>query len=151
MTATGSEPEESAVPGRSVGYTRNLVPGSFVSNAPTLPYRGTPAGGGYSTVGDFARFASAIQKRQLLDSAHTTLLFSGKVSVAPGFQYAYGFIDRVIGGRRFVGHGGGASGMNGDLYFEPNGGYAVVVLSNLDPPSAGQIAAFILGRLPTTK
>jgi hypothetical protein len=24
----------------------------------------------------------------------------------------------------------------------------VVVLSNLDPPAAGQIAAFILGRLP---
>jgi hypothetical protein len=33
--------------------------------------------------------------------------------------------------------------------FEPNGGYVVVVLSNLDPPAAGQVAAFILNRLPT--
>jgi CubicO group peptidase (beta-lactamase class C family) len=148
MTATGSAPEDSLVPGRSVGYTRQVVPGALVSNAPTLPYRGTPAGGGYSTVGDFARFAAAMQQNRLLDPAHTALLLSGKVAVGSSFQYAYGFIDRVVGGRRFVGHGGGAPGMNGELAFEPNGGYVVVVLSNLDPPAAGQVAAFILGSLP---
>ena len=64
-------------------------------------------------------------------------------------RYAYGFFDRVVGGRRFVGHGGGAPGMNGELAFEPGGGYVVVVLSNFDPPAAGQVAAFILDRLPT--
>jgi CubicO group peptidase (beta-lactamase class C family) len=147
MTATGTAPEVSLVPGRSVGYTRQAS-GALVSNAPTLPYRGTPAGGGYSTVGDIARFAVAVRERRLLDSAHTALLLSGKVPVGAGFQYAYGFIDRVVFGRRFVGHGGGAPGMNGELAFEPNGGYVVVVLSNLDPPAAGQVAAFILGRLP---
>jgi CubicO group peptidase (beta-lactamase class C family) len=147
MTATGTAPEVSLVPGRSVGYTRQAS-GALVSNAPTLPYRGTPAGGGYSTVGDIARFAVAVRERRLLDSAHTALLLSGKVTVGVGFQYAYGFIDRVVFGRRFVGHGGGAPGMNGELAFEPNGGYVVVVLSNLDPPAAGQVAAFILGRLP---
>jgi CubicO group peptidase (beta-lactamase class C family) len=126
-----------------------VVAGALVSNAPTLPYRGTPAGGGYSTVGDFARFAVAVREHKLLDPAHTALLLSGKVAVVPGFQYTYGFTDRVVGGRRFVGHGGGAPGMNGDLAFEPNGGYVIVVLSNLDPPAAGQVAAFILNRLPT--
>ena len=70
--------------------------------------------------------------------------------VNPTVQYAYGFMDRVVGGRRWVGHGGGAAGMNGDLAFEPNGGYVVVVLANLDPPAAGQMAAFILNRLPTS-
>jgi D-alanyl-D-alanine carboxypeptidase len=148
MTATGFAPEDSVVPGRSVGYTRQLVSGALLSNAPTLPYRGTPAGGGYSTVGDLARFAVAVRERRLLDSAHTALLLSGKVPVAPSFQYAYGFIDRVVGGRRFVGHGGGAAGMNGELAFEPNGGYVVVVLSNFDPPAATQVADFILSRLP---
>ena len=148
MTSTGSAPEDSLVPGRSVGYTRQQASAALVSNAPTLPYRGTPAGGGYSTLGDLARFAAALRGHQLLDSAHTALLLSGKVTVGPGFEYAYGFIDRVVGGRRFVGHGGGAPGMNGDLAFEPNGGYVVVVLSNLDPPAAGQVAAFILDRLP---
>ena len=148
MTATGSAPEDSLVPGRSVGYTRQLVPGALVSNAPTLPYRGTPAGGGYSTVGDLARFAVALREHRLLDSAHTALLLAGKVAIGPGVQYAYGFFDRVVGGRRFVGHGGGAPGMNGDLAFEPNGGYVIVVLSNFDPPAAGRVAAFILDRLP---
>ena len=150
MTATASEPEDSLVPGRAVGYTRQLVPGELVSNAPTLPYRGTPAGGGYSTVGDFARFATALQELRLLDATHTALLLEGKVAVSPTAQYAYGFIDRVVGGRRFVGHNGGAPGMNGDLAFEPDGGYVVVVLSNFDPPAAGQVAAFILSRLPAT-
>jgi CubicO group peptidase (beta-lactamase class C family) len=149
MTATGSAPEDSLVPGRSVGYTRQVVPGALVSNAPTLPYRGTAAGGGYSTVGDLARFAVALREHRLLDPAHTTLLLSGKVATGDGVRYAYGFFDRVVGGRRFVGHGGGAPGMNGDLAFEPNGGYVVVVLSNLDPPAAGQVAGFILDRLPT--
>jgi CubicO group peptidase (beta-lactamase class C family) len=148
MTATGAAPEDSLVPGRSVGYTRQLVPGVLASNAPTLPYRGTPAGGGYSTVGDLARFAVAVRERRLLDSAHTALLLGGKVAVGTSFQYAYGFIDRVAGGRRFVGHGGGAPGMNGELAFEPGGGYVVVVLSNLDPPAATQVLNFILDRLP---
>jgi CubicO group peptidase (beta-lactamase class C family) len=148
MTATGAAPEDSLVPGRSVGYTRQLVPGVLASNAPTLPYRGTPAGGGYSTVGDLARFAVAVRERRLLDSAHTALLLGGKVAVGTSLQYAYGFIDRVAGGRRFVGHGGGAPGMNGELAFEPGGGYVVVVLSNLDPPAATQVLNFILDRLP---
>jgi D-alanyl-D-alanine carboxypeptidase len=148
MTGTGSEPEESPVPGRAVGYTRQLVPGTLVSNAPTLPYRGTPAGGGYSTVGDFARFAVALREHRLLDPAHTTLLLAGKAQIGQAERYAYGFVDRVVAGRRFVGHSGGAAGMNGDLAFEPNGGYVVVVLSNFDPPAAGLVSAFILSRLP---
>jgi CubicO group peptidase (beta-lactamase class C family) len=148
MTATGFAPEDSLVPARSVGYTRQVQPGALVSNAPTLPYRGTPAGGGYSTVGDLARFAVALRENRLLDATNTTRLLAGKVTIGPGNQYAYGFFDRVLFGRRFVGHGGGAPGMNGDLAFEPNGGYVVVVLSNLDPPAAGLISGFILERLP---
>lgn len=149
MTATGTAPEDSLVPGRSVGYMRDTS-GARVSNAPTLPYRGTPAGGGYSTVGDLARFAVALRERRLLDSAHTALLLAGKVTLAPHAQYAYGFESLILGGRRFVGHGGGAPGMNGELAFEPDGGgYVIVVLSNLDPPAAGWVLGFITDRLPT--
>jgi D-alanyl-D-alanine carboxypeptidase len=148
MTATGFAPEDSVVPNRSVGYTRQLTPGVLESNAETLPYRGTPAGGGYSTVGDWARFAAALKANQLLDATYTPLLYTGKVPVGNGWQYAYGFIDRVVAGRRFVGHSGGALGMSGDLAFEPNGGYVVVVLANMDPPSATQISNFILSQLP---
>jgi hypothetical protein len=70
------------------------------------------------------------------------------VQAFPGVMYAYGFMDRVAGGRRFVGHSGGAAGMSGDLVFEPNGGYVIVVLSNFDPPIATQMSGFILSKLP---
>jgi CubicO group peptidase (beta-lactamase class C family) len=149
MIATGSEPEDSLVPARSVGYTRQLVPGALVSNADTLPYRGMPAGGGYSTVGDLARFAMALREHRLLDPAHTELLLRGKVATGfQGVQYAYGFFDRVVAERRFVGHSGGALGMSGDLAFEPGSGYVVVVLSNFDPPAATEMTGYILPRLP---
>jgi D-alanyl-D-alanine carboxypeptidase len=150
MTATGAAPEDSVVPGRSVGYTKQG--GQLVSNAPTLPYRGTPAGGWYSTVGDFERFANAVREHRLLDPAHTALLLAGKVPIGQSnpsvLKYAYGFFDRFQVGRRLVGHGGGAPGMNGELTFEPGGGYVIVVLSNLDPQAATLIEAFILSNLP---
>ena len=147
MTATAAAPEDSLVPERAVGYT--WQGGQLVSNASTLPYRGTPAGGWYSTVEDFDRFAVALREHRLLDAAHMSLLVTGKVSVdGSPVLYAYGFIDRVLFGRRFIGHSGGNSGMNGQLTFEPDGGYTIVVLSNLDPPAATMIEAFVLGTLP---
>jgi D-alanyl-D-alanine carboxypeptidase len=53
-----------------------------------------------------------------------------------------------VGGVRVFGHGGGAPGMNGDLQIDPQGGYMVAVLSNLDPPAAQRISDFIVDRLP---
>ena len=148
MTATGAAPETAVVPDRSVGYT--WQGGMLVSNAPMLPYRGTPAGGGYSTVGDFARFATALREHRLLDPANTALLLGGKVNMGPtdAVKYAYGFIDRLQVGRRLAGHGGGFPGMNGELTFEPADGYTIVVLSNFDPPAATLIELFILSNLP---
>jgi D-alanyl-D-alanine carboxypeptidase len=52
--------------------------------------------------------------------------------------------------RRFVGHGGGAQGMNGELVFEPNGGYVIVVLSNFNPPAAGNVLTYIANNLPSS-
>ena len=147
MTGTGAAPEDSVVPGRAVSYAPQS--GSFVSVASTLPYRGTPAGGGYSTVRDFERFATAIREHKLLDAAHTELLYTGKVAIPQNPDlYAYGFVDRVVAGRRLVGHTGGAAGMAGYLDFEPDGGYTVVVLSNFSWPAATPVTTFILGTLP---
>jgi hypothetical protein len=90
--------------------------------------------------------------QRLLDAEHTALLLEGKVNIGQGaLRYAYGFVDEFLFGRRLVGHNGGAAGMNGELSFEPNGGYVVVILSNLDPPAASQIESFILQRLPSTQ
>lgn len=72
MTSSGFEPESAAAPNRSIGYTH--APSGWRSNADTLPYRGIPAGGGYSTVGDLLAFANALQAQRLLDAKHLELL-----------------------------------------------------------------------------
>ena len=145
MTSTGSEPENQAVPDRSIGYMRG--PEGWKPNADTLPYRGTSAGGGYSTVEDLVRFASAIEENKLLNADYTKLLTTGKPGT-PDNSYAYGFGDRNVNGTRCFGHGGGAPGMNGDLKICPAVGYVVAVLANMDPPAASRISDFISNRLP---
>ena len=145
MTATASEPEEQTVPDRSVGYMRDG--GNWQPNTDTLPYRGTSAGGGYSTVEDLLHFATALQTHKLLNAKYTEDLTTGKVDAGRG-KYAYGFQDSVINGTRCFGHGGGAPGMNGMLQICPSSGYVIAVLANLDPPAASRVADFITNRLP---
>jgi CubicO group peptidase (beta-lactamase class C family) len=189
MTSTGNEPENSQVPGLSIGYTRmpppkllapggqgqgsppqlltppgknqggepHLLPsrdqndaprGPFRPNTAELPYRGTPAGGGYSTIGDFLKFATALTSHQLLNAHYTQLLTTGKVR-GPRGEYAYGFEDQKLpDGVRRIGHGGGFPGMNGSLSIFPESQYVVVVLTNVDPPAATDIDQFVSSRLP---
>ena len=77
----------------------------------SLPWRGTAAGGGYSTVGDLARFADALTSHELLTPASTELLVTGKIDLGYGLKYAFGFLDsRDEEGNGSVGHGGGSPG-----------------------------------------
>ena len=144
MTSSGSLPEDQAVPDRSIGYTKPPGTTAWVPNTDTLPYRGTSAGGGYSTVEDLARFAHALLSHKLLNPNSTRLLIAGKVETGAGDNYAYGFDDaRATDGNGWVGHGGGAPGMNGDLRIYPKSGYVVAVLANVDPPAAQQISEYL--------
>ena len=146
MTASASEPEEQKVSDRSVGYTRSGAR-DWRPNTDTLPFRGTSAGGGYSTVEDLLRFATALQTHKLLNAQHTEMLTTGKVDAGRG-KYAYGFQDSVINGTRCFGHGGGAPGMNGVLQICPGPGYVIAVLANMDPPAASRVGDFVTNRLP---
>jgi D-alanyl-D-alanine carboxypeptidase len=147
MNSTGSEPEDRAVTDRSVGYTK-MEPGSPLRpNVDTLPYRGSSAGGGYSTVDDLLKFANAVQQDKLLNAHDTELLTTGKVDT-PNGGYAYGFQDNKINGTRCFGHGGGAPGMNGNLEICPGPGFVVAVLANMDPPAATGVSDFITNRIP---
>ena len=147
MTASGSMPEDQAVPDRSIGYMKPTG-NTWIPNTDTLPFRGTSAGGGYSTVEDLARFAGALLSHILLSPDSTELLITGKEELG-GFSYAYGFEDsRDQNGNGFVGHGGGAPGMSGDLRIYPTSGYVVAVLANIDPPAAQRISDYVDARLP---
>ncbi len=150
MNSTDSLPEDQAVPGRSVGYTKREGSGEWRTNVDTLPYRGTSAGGGYSTVEDLLAFANALENQKLLDAKNVDLLTTGKVETpGGGSKYGYGFGDETSAdGVRCFGHGGGAPGMNGDLKICPQSGYVIAVLANLDPQAAGHASDFITARLP---
>jgi D-alanyl-D-alanine carboxypeptidase len=152
MTRSGSLPEHRRLPDRSIGYTKPPGTTAWAPNTDTLPYRGTSAGGGYSTVGDLARFAHALLSHKLLNPDSTKLLITEKMNAGPGVKYAYGFEDaRDATGNGWVGHGGGAPGMNGDLKIYPKSGYVVAVLANIDPPAAQRISEYLDPRLPTQR
>ena len=147
MTATGSVPEDQAVPDRrrihEAKWRDRLAP-----NTDTLPYRGTSAGGGYSTVEDLARFANALLSHKLLSPDSTELLITGKAGRARHQLRVRVRGYRDADGNGWVGHGGGAPGMNGELRIYPTSGYVVVVLANLDPPAAQRVADYLDARLP---
>lgn len=146
MMSAESILEETAVPGRSAGYTM-MGGGALRPNTDTLPPRGTSAGGGYSTAGDLSRFANALLGHKLLDAHYTELVTTRKVDTGRG-KYAYGFENNPSGDVRWFGHGGGAPGVNGALRIYPDSGYVVAVLANLDPPAAEEVSQFIGDRLP---
>jgi CubicO group peptidase (beta-lactamase class C family) len=144
MTRTASEPEEVAVPDRAIGYMG--VADSAKPNTETLPYRGTSAGGGYTTVEDLLRFANALTAHKLLNEHYTELMTTAKPESGDA-HYAYGFQDETVGGVRSFGHSGGAPGMNGDLRIFPQTGYVVIALANNDR-GAQRASSWITARLP---
>ena len=146
MASTDALPENETLAGRSVGYMKQKPGAPWTPNTDTLPYRGTSAGGGYSTVEDLLRFANALENHVLLDAEHTKLPLTGKADRPGGDKYAYGFTDTEQDGIRCYGHGGGSPGMNGDLSFCPE--TVIAVLANMDPPAAQRPAEFIASRLP---
>jgi CubicO group peptidase (beta-lactamase class C family) len=146
MSSTDSAPEEPRPADRSIGYMK-VKTGDWNSNTGYLLYRGTSAGGGYSTVGDLLRFADALRENKLLDAHYTKLLTTGRVATPFGLE-AYGFGVQTFNGNSCFGHNGTGAGVNGDLEMCLNSSYAIVVLANIDPPAAEQISQFIIDRLP---
>jgi D-alanyl-D-alanine carboxypeptidase len=144
MRSTGALPESVDVPDRAVGYMRpSRSGGGWVPNTDTLPWRGTAAGGGYSTVGDLLRFAQALDSGRLISEA-----MLAEATRPYQQQYGYGFDVQGQGSLGSYGHGGGAPGMNGELRIFPELGYVVVSLSNLDPPAASELVEFFTLRMP---
>ena len=143
MTNSGSEPESVAVAHRSKGYLRDQF--AMVSNEPTLPWRGTSAGGGYTTAADLMKFAGALMANKLLPAE--TLAAATRPQFTTG-AYGFGFqIGRPDEARNY-GHGGGAPGMNAMLRVYPESGQSVIVLCNLDSPSASRIGDWLHVRMP---
>ncbi len=160
MAASDSFERDAAVPNLALGYWHALpenpadvtpaeVLAPRTANTTWLGIKGSSAGG-YSTVGDLARFDRALQDHRLVGPAMTELIQAGKVEtpLGPQARYAYGFIDVHVNGTRITGHGGSAPGVNArlDMYVERH--YTVAVLANYDraaEPVATKIRQLLAG------
>jgi CubicO group peptidase (beta-lactamase class C family) len=140
MVHTDSRPEADHVNGRAIGYTPRQ--NGLAPNTDKMPWSGTSAGGGYSTVRDLFLFAEALQSGKLLGPE---LLREATQASSKRLDYGMGFYVLPDGG---YGHGGGAPGINAELHILPQSGYVLVVLANRDPRMATNMLDFITSILP---
>jgi hypothetical protein len=91
------------------------------------------------------KFAGALMSNKLLKaSTFAQAIRPQSVNETYGFGFELG---RPNDPRAF-GHGGGAPGMNGFLRVYPDSRQVVIVLCNLDGPSASHIGDWLDARLP---
>ena len=110
---------------RAVGYT--AMRGPIAPNTESLAGRGSPAGGGYSTVGDFLKLDAALR-------AGTLILDTFADSILPtNFRKS---------GTEPLHYGGGGPGTN-TQYAAFADGLTIIVFANADPPSATSVAQAI--------
>lgn len=140
MSNTSYPTKTDVVENRAEGYIRKRD--GLHNNNDLLPAIGTPAGGAYSTVGDFNTFAEGLLANRLLTSSLESLTTAQEV--CPGSRYTLGFQD----GDLWFGHAGREDGINAELRIYPKSGYIVSVMANLDPPAASDLAEYIGARLP---
>jgi CubicO group peptidase (beta-lactamase class C family) len=148
MKDTASYAMDEVVPNLAVGYTRfggddPLGIDPRRANFLSLPWRGSPAGGGYSTAPDLFKFSQALRKNRLVKAELTEKITSGKVDSAFGSKYGYGFDTEEMNGKSVRGHSGGAPGINSHLQMFWDGSYTVIVMGNYDPPAAQDLAGKI--------
>ena len=162
MTNTDSYERDTAVPDLAIGYMRMNDQGRpdpsvpLRENTSIRPAKGSPAGGGYSTVEDMLRFSFALYSHKLLSPKYTEILTAGKVEASgPIRKYAYGFGDNLIDGMRIVGHNGGGPGIGANFDIFPEHGYTAVILSNYSAPTVmpvvNKVRELIKGAVETPK
>jgi CubicO group peptidase (beta-lactamase class C family) len=141
---------DSVVPNLAVGYARYeddpLDIGPRRPNWIFLQWKGSAAGGRYSTTGDLLKFVRALQHNRLLRARLIDALLAPH---AQGEWYGYGFQVQRVGGKEVRGHGGGGpgSGISSELGWFLDGSYVVIVLGNYDLPGASALYQKLMGFL----
>jgi CubicO group peptidase (beta-lactamase class C family) len=113
----------------AIGYSPDRKsPYGWQNNLYQHVIKGGPAGGGFSTVRDLHRFALALLGGKLVSADSLEILW--KDYLGANYGYGFGVVEGPNG--KVVGHGGGFSGINGNLDIFIDKGYIVAVLSNYD-------------------
>jgi len=112
----------------AIGYTRlddegQLQKGPRVENTFRIGVKGSPAGGGYSTVDDLHQFCIALQSHRLMGPEYTELTIRHTSA------------RREKAKSKTFGHAGGGPGIGSIFEMSLDLGYISVILSNYDPDS----------------
>jgi len=148
MTHSDHYSKTETASGKAHGYyvPRDGSSTELISNQETLGNIGAPAGGGYASANDLLKFATALYDGTLIDAQHREQMTTSKSPGSHSGGYAYLYQDGRINGKRYVGHNGGAPGINAEFAVFPDDGYTIVVLSNTDhnaSPVAEQVRQWI--------
>jgi CubicO group peptidase (beta-lactamase class C family) len=137
MSNTDSFHRDGPVKNLAMGYT-DFTPegktgkGYEWSNTYLLSPRGTPAGGGYSTLEDMLKLDQALRKHKILSSDYTNVIWNG-FRGDPGDP-----INPIILERMWV-SAGGAPGISAIWGISLKDGVSYIILSNYDFPVAMNI------------
>ena len=146
MENTDSYELDQIVQNLAIGYMRNQSENpynssKFQNNLLAHSVKGSPAGGGYSTLDDLLKYAEALQKNQLAGTKYTNLVLGL-------FQNTENPNKRPGG---FGIAGGAPVGINAMVKTDFKSGYTVIILSNYDPPVASELGRSIFELLMNKK
>jgi len=94
------------------------------------------AGALYSTTEDLLKWQQALHGARVVSAASLqkmTTPFKG--------DYAFGLVVRTVNGRKMIAHGGGIEGFNTSLSYFPDEKLTIVVLSNINGPTADELGS----------
>ncbi len=147
MNDTDAYRLDEIVPDLVVGYTRDLEqPGVWRNNQFADIFRGSSAGGYYSTAGDMLKFARALSAHRLLGPAMTAEFTRGRHPYGKNL-YGYGCAEEIVNGHRIIGHSGGHIGIAGELMIFEDLDAVFIILSNCDVDPYWAISDLVKRRL----
>ena len=130
MLNSGSFELDSVTANMASGYLKRMHSDNWVDSIYTRAIKGSPAGGGFSTVEDLYHFALALTRYQLLSKRLTLEAYSEKTNYKSAFWYGYGFSISGDPHNRVIGHGGAYLGVDARLDIHLDSGFTVVILAN---------------------
>lgn len=128
MTSTDCYEMDMPVENLAIGYVPNSSKWGWENNIYKHVLKGGPAGGGFSTVRDLHKFASALTSGKLISQKSLDTMWQSHSDA----NYGYGFSVEQHPSGKVVGHGGGFPGLNANLDIVLDSGYVVSVMSNYD-------------------
>ncbi|WP_242202202.1 serine hydrolase [Aestuariivivens insulae] len=129
MKNTGNFDMDHPIENAAENYTlSDIYPNKLQKTMFMSAVKGNPAGGGYSTLDDLYKFATAFKHNLLLNTEYTTLL----KTEPENSWYGYGMQFAGAKGSGIYGHSGGHFGVGAEWRIFEKQNYTVILLTNKD-------------------